>query len=73
MQTLDTAMAKRLVVANAIRGAYEAAAYDIWFRAQVQESLNDPRPGVPHEEVEEYFAGKRAELEARIAAEGCKV
>lgn len=42
--------------------------YDAWFRAQVQEALDDPRPGVPGEEVEAYFAKKRAELRARIAS-----
>ena len=25
--------------------------YDAWFRAKVQEALDDPRPGVPHEQV----------------------
>ena len=26
-------------------------AYDIWFRAKVQASLDDPGPGIPHDEV----------------------
>ena len=26
-------------------------AYDIWFRAKVQEALDDPRPSIPHEEA----------------------
>lgn len=29
----------------------EEAAYDAWFRTKVQASLDDPRPGIPHEEV----------------------
>lgn len=29
----------------------EAAAYDRWFRAKVQASLDDPRPGTPHDKV----------------------
>lgn len=29
----------------------EADAYDEWFRKKVQESLDDPRPGVPHAEA----------------------
>lgn len=29
----------------------EAEAYDVWFRAKVREALDDPRPGVPHEQV----------------------
>ena len=28
-----------------------ADAYDAWFRAKVQEALDDPRPGIPHEVV----------------------
>src|SRR5258706_15541955 len=34
------------------------AAHDAWFRAKVQEALNDPRPAIPHKEVESL--GKRA-------------
>jgi DNA-damage-inducible protein J len=26
-------------------------AYDAWFRAKVQEALDDPRPTVPHDQV----------------------
>ena len=36
------------------------AAHDAWFRAKVQEALNDPRPAIPHKEVESHFARKRA-------------
>lgn len=25
--------------------------YDQWFRAKVQEALDDPRPSIPHEQV----------------------
>jgi len=34
--------------------------YDAWFRAKVQEALADPRPGIPHEEVEARMAKRRA-------------
>jgi DNA-damage-inducible protein J len=37
-----------------------AAAHDAWFRAKVQEALNDPRPAVPHKKVEAHFAKRRA-------------
>jgi len=40
--------------------------YDAWFRAKVQEALDDPRPAIPHEEVEAEFAERRARLKARI-------
>lgn len=29
----------------------EAEAYDAWLRAEVEASLADPRPGIPHDEV----------------------
>ena len=36
--------------------------YDKWFRAQVQEALDDPRPPIPNEEVKARFARLRSEL-----------
>ncbi|MES2075573.1 MAG: antitoxin [Pseudomonadota bacterium] len=41
--------------------AEEAAAYDRWFRAQVQESIDDSRPSIPHDQV-------MAEMRAIIAS-----
>ncbi|WP_116892877.1 stability determinant [Pseudomonas savastanoi] len=38
----------------------QAASYDRWFRLQVQASLDDPSPGVPHDQV-------MAEMNAIIA------
>ena len=40
--------------------ATNAAEHDAWFRAKVQEALDDPRPGLPHDEVSAYFAERRA-------------
>ncbi|MDR8731342.1 type II toxin-antitoxin system RelB family antitoxin [Burkholderia pseudomultivorans] len=45
--------------------AEEAAAYDRWFRAEVQASLDDPTPNVPHDQV---MADMRAMLAQRKAA-----
>ena len=36
------------------------AEHDAWFRAKVQEALDDPRPAIPHEQVEAHFAKRRA-------------
>lgn len=52
-----------------MRQAHEAAAYDKWFRAQVQESLDDQRQSIPNDEVVQIFANKRDALQKRIAAE----
>lgn len=29
----------------------DPSSYEQWFRAKVQEALDDPRPGIPHDEV----------------------
>jgi len=29
----------------------EAESYERWFRAKVQEALDDPRPAIPHDEA----------------------
>lgn len=52
--------------AEALKRAHEAAAYDTWFREQVQASIDDPRPSVPDEEARAKFAARKAEL--RLAA-----
>ena len=44
----------------------EPAGYDAWFRAKVQEALEDTRPGVPHEEVEAEFAARREASLAKL-------
>ena len=52
---------------DALKRAHEAAAYDNWFRAQVQASLDDPRPSIPDTEVKAHFAAKRDALRKRTA------
>ena len=47
--------------AHAMREAHEAAAYTKWLAVAIQESIDDPRPSIPHDEV-------MAEMEADIAA-----
>jgi len=47
--------------AEAMRAAHEAAAYNQWLTAEVQASIDDPRPSIPHDEI---MAG----MDANIAA-----
>jgi DNA-damage-inducible protein J len=47
----------------------DAATHDAWFRAKVQEALEDPRPAVAQESVEAHFAKRRAAA-LRKAGEG---
>jgi DNA-damage-inducible protein J len=35
-------------------------AHDAWFRAKVQQALEDPRPAIPNDEVKARFAERRA-------------
>ena len=45
-------------------------AHDVWFRAKVQEALNDPRTPIPHDQVEARFANRRAAALRRSAKGG---
>lgn len=47
--------------AEAMREAHEAAAYNQWLAAEIQESIDDPRPNISHDEV-------MTEMDADIAA-----
>jgi len=47
--------------AQAMREAHQAAAYTKSLAAEIQESIADPRPGIPHDDV-------MAEMDADIAA-----
>ncbi len=46
--------------ADAMREAHEAAAYNQWLAAEIQEAIDDPRSSIPHDEV-------MAQMDARIA------
>ena len=56
------------VASSRMKAAHEAAAYDKWFREQVREALDDPRPSIRNTEVKKHFAAKRKELQKRIKA-----
>jgi hypothetical protein len=49
--------------------AHETAAYDAWFRAQVQAAIDDPRPSISHEDITAEFAERREALRKKIAAQ----
>jgi DNA-damage-inducible protein J len=40
--------------------AIDPAANDARFRAKVQQALEDPRPAIPHGDMEAHFAKRRA-------------
>lgn len=45
------AMGKLSPIESEFDSTEDAEAYDRWFRAKVEASLADPRPGVPHDRV----------------------
>jgi len=53
-------MAKLSPIVSEFETDEQAASYDRWFRLQVQTSLDDPSPAIPHDQV-------MAEMEAIIA------
>ena len=46
----------------AMKSAHEAAAYDKWLKAEIQEAIDDPRPSIPHEEVMRHVRERLATL-----------
>ncbi|WP_327439151.1 hypothetical protein [Pseudomonas donghuensis] len=50
--------------AQALKMAHEAAAYEAWFNAQVEASLDDPSPAIEDDEARRLFAARRAALKA---------
>ncbi|WP_256589142.1 hypothetical protein [Pseudomonas sp. BBP2017] len=50
---------------QALKLAHEAAAYEAWFSAQVEASLQDPTPVTEDDEARRLFAARRAALKAR--------
>lgn len=50
-----------------MKRAHQAAAYESWFREQVQASIDDPRPSIDDDQARKRFAAKRAALAKRSA------
>ncbi len=57
---------RRVDAAERMKRAHEAAAHDAWFREQVQASIEDPRPSVPHDEAKAIFTARKDKLRERI-------
>jgi hypothetical protein len=59
---VDVNRSTRTDASERMKKAHEAAAYDKWFRAQVQASIDDPRPSIPHDQV---MADAQAVIDAK--------
>lgn len=46
----------------------QEASYTVWLQAKVAASLADPRPGIPHDEIERRMAERLARLRQRSAS-----
>jgi hypothetical protein len=53
---------RSLAASTRMKLTHQAAAYDTWFRGQVQASIDDPRPGVDSAIASAQFAAKRDAL-----------
>jgi hypothetical protein len=62
-------MAKLDPIISEFATTEEAEAYDVWFRAQVEEALKEKVPGIPNDEV---MAMARKVIEERSRAK-CKM
>ena len=60
--TGDVTRSTRADSSERMKKAHAAAAYDTWFRAQVQASVDDPLPNVSHEQV---MADAQAVIDAK--------
>jgi hypothetical protein len=46
----------------------DAAAYDTWFMSQVQQAIDDPRPGIPADAARAHFTARRDALRQQVQA-----
>lgn len=53
---------RSVTASERMKRAHEAAAYDAWFREQVQASIDDPRPSVPDDHAHTHMAARRQTL-----------
>jgi hypothetical protein len=53
---------RSLTASDRMKRAHEAAAYDTWFRDQVQASIDDARPSLSDEQARSQMAARRQAL-----------
>jgi len=58
----DTALS---LIVSEFETAEQEASYVAWLQAKVAASLADPRPAIPHDEVERRMAERLAQLRQR--------
>lgn len=58
-------LGQRYGVADLAAADGDATTYDTWFRSQVQQALDDPRPGVSDDDARRHFASRRGALRSQ--------
>ena len=53
---------RSIAASERMKRAHQAAAYDAWFREQVQASIDDPRPSLGDDQVRARMAARRGAL-----------
>jgi len=53
---------RSVTASERMKRAHEAAAYDAWFREQVQASIDDPRPSLSNDQARTHMAARRQAL-----------
>jgi hypothetical protein len=53
---------RSITASERMKRAHQAAAYDAWFREQVQASIDDPRPSLGDDQVRARMAARRGAL-----------
>ena len=59
---------RSVTASERMKRAHEAAAYDAWFREQVQASINDPRSSVGNDQARAHMAAQRQALLKKAGA-----
>ena len=58
--------AKRSDASTRLKNAHQAASYKTWLAKEIQASIDDQNPAMPHEEVANQWATERAALLKKI-------
>ncbi len=59
---------RSIIASERMKRTHEAAAYDTWFREQVQASIDDPRPSLSDDQARARMAARRQALLKKAGA-----
>ncbi|MBU2806770.1 stability determinant [Acidithiobacillus ferrooxidans F221] len=55
-------------IISEFESAEQEASYTTWLQAKIAASMADPRPGIPHDEIERRMAERLTRLKQREAS-----